>query len=515
MAQQPPPHILAAMQGLQGAQAGVQAGLLGMNAQSGQFMAPPQQGPLAQPAPSQMEQALAQARQQPSQAQQAPQMAPPPAPSPSPQGAGGAFVDNATNAGLFAGGTAAAAVGFGRGHQQGSLGQSLAAGLAAGTQAFTAAKQAERDLADQRKLQEDYAKRISALDLPEDAKAGLIGMGPEAGSKMLADAGLDVWKEDRKPQVVSKDSRLVKGDGTVILDALKEEKPMFDRLPSSVQQAWAAVLDRPITDNSPFTPEERLAMNRWMLQNSKNLGGSISVGGPGGQADQTNMVMFDEMYRDGLTVAKGAYDSMAGYTKTARILDRVLASGDSGEQWWGGAANIADIKRGAYTWAKALGLPISAADIDALENTEMVTARINALLVSEIKSNFGGQISDQEIRTNLEKLGSTNLSPAASMQIWRELREDLQHSADYAKRQMDQFHEDLDYLNRTSGRKDPYQPPARFRDFPSLAPYQPPQKQPVDSRGRPLSPSQDNLPPALRSVEDLNNLPGFQPRGGR
>jgi hypothetical protein len=94
----------------------------------------------------------------------------------------------ATNNALMSGGIAAMQAATPQGG--GSLGAAIGAGLASGTATFVATKDAEKDKAARIAAQDRYRSYIEALPLDPKAKAGLIGMGVEAGSKMLAEAGL-------------------------------------------------------------------------------------------------------------------------------------------------------------------------------------------------------------------------------------------------------------------------------------------------------------------------------------
>ena len=130
----------------------------------------------------------------------------------------------------------------------GSLGASLGAALDVGSRSFTARKDARADAEMQGAKVDAYRRTVMSLDLPEDAKAGLLHMGVEAGAKLLAENGVKV----AEPKVVADKASLVDGKGTVLYKNESGETIALDKDAQTVMRLKHT--GKRVED---LTPEER------------------------------------------------------------------------------------------------------------------------------------------------------------------------------------------------------------------------------------------------------------------
>jgi hypothetical protein len=363
--------------------------------------------------------------------------APPPAPmpNPAPPQSVGATGSLATDNALLAGGIGAmrAARPGGGG---GSLGAALGEGLASGSLTFKATKDAEADREMALAAQADYAKRIRGLGLDKSTTEGLIGMGPAAGSKLLAEMGVDIAKKQAEPYTLSRGEQRRQGN-QIIAENVEPYKP-FDpaKMSSNMRDAFQTVLKRDIRDGdafgAPLTDEEAArvnAHNEKMAELRRNLT-SITNIPPGQKAG------IEKGYELALESLNEEFNEVRTLPERIQLYDDLLDSVRS-KGYKSGA--LADVRQAASKLARLAGLPV---DLDSITNTDVMLSRLREAALLELKR-LDARPTDKDMEVLLQKIGSLGTDPAALEQIFLDNQRDAKRRlAAYDRRfraQNDQF----------------------------------------------------------------------------
>jgi hypothetical protein len=345
-------------------------------------------------------------------------MGQPAAPTPAPTPAPAAPVApqpaaSPTQLGLMSGGMAAMeAAGPG-----GSLGQALGAGLAAGSATFTAAKNEKADLEARRGRQEAFASAVSQLDLPAHVKTGVINLGPEAGGKLLADYKIplpkyttNVVETGGKKAVVATNEATGESTESYVGEKAPRVLNIAD-LSTDQKNAYALGLGRdsrdPETFMAPLSAEEQRVADLWLTADANRKANRTTINNnmpsPGAGAG------LRAAYDGALGLAVAEFDKVKGVPARVKIYDDLIGQTESGKYLNGG---LAETRLFASKIAQLMGVPL---DVDKIDNTDTLIARLNGLAISRLKE-LEGRPTDKDMEILLKTVGTPNMSPRALRQ---------------------------------------------------------------------------------------------------
>lgn len=383
------------------------------------------------------------AAQAPQGSPQAPAAPPPPAtPSPLPAMPAGRGVTGAapTDNALLAGGIAAMRAA--RPEGGGSLGAALGEGLASGSLAFTATKDAEADVAARVAAQETYARRINGLVregvLDRTTAEGLIGMGVEAGSEILAKHGVALAEERNKVHNVSEGAQLRRGTGELIAENVKPDEP-FDiaKMSTQMRDAFQLVLRRnprdPDSFGAPLTEDEAQQINAWIEAQDTRRAPRTSVSVNSGERGAMNT-----MWTQAAGQLTAEYnDEIRQIPERIEIFDSVLQSIDSGNYFSG---SLADLRRQAASFGNLIGMPV---DLDKVTNSQTLLSELRNAALRRLPE-LDSRPTDKDMEILIQAVGDMSLTPEALRTVFQRARERAVGTVGRYRRRVEAFERDFE-----------------------------------------------------------------------